>query len=60
MKAQPDGRLDPKDSYTSDWLGRPSGREPKVVGGKGQAVVGVHGRRGAVIDAIGLVLAPAE
>jgi len=59
MKVLPDGRLDPKDPYTSDWIGRPSGGPAKVVGGTGQAIVGVCGRRGAVIDALGVVMAPA-
>jgi hypothetical protein len=39
-------------------MGQSSDRPPKVVGGDGQPVIGVHGRCGAVIDAIGLIRAP--
>ncbi len=58
MRLLPDGRLDPRDSYTAAWIGRPSDLPAKVLGGSSQPVIGVHGRRGAVIDAIGLVRAP--
>ncbi|QGQ26152.1 hypothetical protein F1728_27255 [Gimesia benthica] len=50
-----DGQLDPNDSYTSDWLGTPSGKEVPVIEGAGKQVIGIHGRRGAVLDALGLV-----
>ena len=50
-----DGQLDPNDSYTSDWLGTPSGKEVPVTEGAGKQVIGIHGRRGAVLDALGLV-----
>ncbi len=56
MRKQQDGRLDPGDTYTSPWVGTPSGDEAVTVGGQGIPVIGVHGRRAAVIDAIGLVL----
>jgi hypothetical protein len=49
-------RLDPAKSYESDWLGTPTGREPTRLGGTGDQVIGVCGRRGLVVDAIGLVL----
>jgi len=49
------GQLDPNDSYTSDWLGTPSGKEVPVIEGAGKQVIGIHGRRGAVLDALGLV-----
>ncbi len=56
FRLRPNGRLDPGDRYTSQWLGTPSGRPPRTVGLKGDKVLGIHGRRGAIIDAIGLVL----
>ncbi|MEQ9068646.1 MAG: hypothetical protein RLO18_18060, partial [Gimesia chilikensis] len=50
-----DGQLDPNDSYTSEWLGTPSGKAVPVIEGTGKNVIGIHGRRGAVLDALGLV-----
>jgi hypothetical protein len=60
LRIKPDGTLDRTKSYTSDWLGKPTGQAPKTVGGTGSKVVGVHGRRGAVLDAVGLVLAKSQ
>jgi len=57
MRQQQDGRLDPDDAYDSPWVGTPSHGEAITVGGQGVPVIGVHGRRAAVIDALGLVLA---
>jgi len=51
-----DGRLDPRDSYKSDWIGNPQGRVVKTLGGDGVKVVGVCGRGAAVVDAIALVV----
>jgi len=56
MRVTADGRLDPDDSYTSDWIGTPGSGEPKMVGGTGERVIGIQGRRAAILDAIGLVL----
>jgi hypothetical protein len=50
-----DGQLDPQDSYTSEWLGKPSGKAAPTVDGAGKKVIGIFGRRGAVLDALGLV-----
>ena len=49
------GQLDSADSYTSPWIGKPSGNPPQSLDGKGKIVVGIFGRRGAIVDAIGLV-----
>jgi hypothetical protein len=57
MRLSSDGRLEPTDSYTGPWIGQPTGREPVSLGGTGAAVIGVHGRRAAILDAVGLVLA---
>ncbi len=56
MRLRANGRLDPHDSYTSDWLGEPSGASPKKIGGTGVRVLGVHGQAAAVLDAVGLVM----
>lgn len=56
MRLKADGRLDSSDSYTSPWLGSPTGKPVKTIGGNGTPVVGIVGRQGAVLDAIGLIL----
>lgn len=55
MRLGPDGRLDPSDSYTSEWLGASSGAPVQTLDGGGRKVVGIKGRRAAVLDAVGLV-----
>ena len=56
MRQGPDGRLAPKDTYKSEWLGRPQGAAPRTLASDGSKVIGVCGRGAAVLDAIGLVL----
>jgi len=56
MRITADGRLDPTDSYTSEWIGNPSGNATHTLGGDGTKVIGICGRGAAVLDAIGLVL----
>ena len=58
MRVKDDGRLDPKDSYSSEWLGiRPRGRrKPQKLGGDGDPVIGIHSRRGLVVDSMALVI----
>lgn len=51
----PDGDLDPADSYRSDPIGKVSD-EPRRLASQGRPVVGLYGRGGAVLDAVGLVL----
>jgi hypothetical protein len=55
-RQQADGSLDPADSYTSDWLGAPSGAAGQKLASGTRRLIGIQGRRGAVIDALGLVL----
>jgi hypothetical protein len=53
---QSEGRFDLLDTYESDWLGLPPNRPAVRLGGTGQRVIGIHGRKGLILDAIGLVL----
>ena len=57
MRLTPQGDLDPADSYKSDWIGESTTDPPRLIGGTGERVIGVYGRGGAIIDAMGLVLA---
>ncbi|NUQ64533.1 MAG: hypothetical protein HUU20_18870 [Pirellulales bacterium] len=56
MRRKSDGRLDPSESYTSEWIGHVTGRPARTLGGSGAQVRGIYGRRGAVLDAVGLIL----
>ena len=47
--------LDPSTARVSRWIGGTDGGKPVLLGGQGFRITGVHGRRGAEIDAIGLV-----
>ena len=49
-------RLDPRDSYSSAWVGGEGGNAPVTVGGEGRAVVGIFGGVGAELDRFGLML----
>jgi hypothetical protein len=49
-------RLDPKDRYESDWFGGKEGAETALTAPDGEAVVGLFGRAGADVDAVGMVL----
>jgi hypothetical protein len=57
MRLRPDGRLDPADSSTSDWIGEPGPGAPRKLGGNGVPIIGIHGRRAAIFDAMGIVVA---
>ncbi len=53
-----DARLDPNDSYESDWLGDPRGGVDGSASGEGKWVVGIHGRTsGREVDMLGIVVA---
>jgi hypothetical protein len=56
VREQTDGSFDKSDNYLSDWIGEPAGATPKALGDGQTRVIGVCGRRGAVLNAIGLVL----
>jgi hypothetical protein len=52
-----DGRLDPGDSYSTNWLGDPRGGGPRDGSGEGKLVVGIHGRsNGREINMLGLLV----
>ena len=55
MKIKGD-RLDPSDSYTSPWLGDPQGGGPQHVPNDGHLVVGLKGRSGENVKALGLII----
>jgi hypothetical protein len=57
VRQQSDGSLDKTDFYLSDWIGEPADTARRTLGNGTTPVLGVCGRRGALIDAIGLVLA---
>lgn len=57
MRLKPDGSLDPKDSYTGDWLGEASATAKVTkLGGDGHRVLGIHCRNGAILDGVALVM----
>lgn len=59
MKLKPDGSLDTKESYTSDWLGADANdaRETKL-GQSGKRVMGLKNQQGAVLNGFALVVEP--
>lgn len=48
-------KLDMQDRYLSNWIGTPASGTPKSLFSEGQRVLGLHGKRAAILDAIGLV-----
>lgn len=56
QRMTPQGTLDPDDSYISDWIGPKSETPEKAVSGDGKKVLGIHGRAGAILNAVGLVI----
>jgi hypothetical protein len=57
VKTTPGGKLDPSDSYTSDWIGHPAGKSVQAIDSRGTKVIGIQGRKAAILDAVGLILA---
>jgi hypothetical protein len=56
VRQNTDGTLDKSDFYLSDWIGDPEGKTHQVLGDGSTPVIGIYGRRGAVINTLGLVL----
>jgi S1-C subfamily serine protease len=50
------GKLDPSDTYTSDWAGGSTSGKTKQLAGNGERVIGLCGRKGVYMRAVGLVL----
>jgi hypothetical protein len=48
--------LDPSDSYTSPWLGDEKGGSPRDVSSEGKLPVGLLGRAGKEVNALGLIV----
>ena len=56
MKVKPDGTLDPKDSYESEWVGYTSPKPIQKLGGDGTPVVGLAGKsNGQEVNGLGLL-----
>jgi hypothetical protein len=49
--------LDTTDSYESEWIGGRGGGPEQTLGGDGKRVVGIYGRSGLLLDALGLIQA---
>ena len=56
MRVKDNGQLDPSDSYTSAVLGGRMRVKPRTLTGKGAPIIGIHVRRGLVVDALALVV----
>jgi hypothetical protein len=56
VREQTDGELDKTDNYLSAWIGDPGDATPKPLGDGRTRIIGVCGRRGAVLNAVALVL----
>jgi hypothetical protein len=57
VRTAADGKLDPADSYASEWIGHPAGKSITAIDSRGAKVIGIQGRKAAILDAVGLVLA---
>jgi hypothetical protein len=53
-------KLDSSDTYTSDWVGQAAKGKPKQLAGNGERVIGIRGRKGVFVRAIGLVVRKSE
>jgi hypothetical protein len=57
LKIKPDGSLDTKDNYTSEWIGEPGPDDKEAtLSANGQKVIGAHIRHWGRVFAIALVL----
>jgi hypothetical protein len=50
-----DGEPDLRDLCLSRWAGGDGGSPARMLGGDGTRITGIHGRRGGLLDAIGLI-----
>ena len=52
------GKLNPADTYTSEWIGDPGGGDARAVTGRGRPIVGLRGRADAnMFKSLGAVVA---
>jgi hypothetical protein len=56
MKLNDDTSLQLSDSYQADTIGSATTSTPKIITSDGRIIIGFHGRRAAVMDAIGLAV----
>jgi hypothetical protein len=56
MRVRANGQLNPADSYTSELLGARTRGEPRTLTGDGAPIIGIHLRRGLIVDAFALVV----
>ena len=56
MRVQ-DGRLNPDDTYRSDWIGGRRGSPEVLCAADGHPVIGIYGTKGADLDALGFIQA---
>ena len=56
MRIKPDGKLNPRDSYLGQWIGFRGREKPATLTGDGTPIIGLHVRKGIVLDAIALVV----
>jgi hypothetical protein len=47
--------LNPQDFFWSDWIGQNGEDIGVMLSGAGQPVIGIHGRAGGAIDALGII-----
>ena len=52
-----EGRLNPDDTYRSDWIGGRGGHPETLYAANGHPIVGLHGRTGADLDSLGFIQA---
>ncbi|HVE41587.1 MAG TPA: hypothetical protein VNM14_16970 [Planctomycetota bacterium] len=50
-------KLDPQDRQSSEWVGRKEGPPEITIDGQGRKVMGLYGRHGENLDALGLIYA---
>ncbi|MGH7138657.1 MAG: LamG-like jellyroll fold domain-containing protein [Pirellulales bacterium] len=55
MRVRADGRLDPNEWEVSEWIGNHSQKTYQALSGFGVPIIGLHLRKGIILDAIALV-----
>ncbi len=55
-----DGRLNPDDTYRSEWIGGRRGGPETLCAANGHPVIGIYGRKGVDLDALGFLQADAS